>query len=1007
MSRSALCLFLAISFSFLSSPCRTNAATPTPVIFCRNAGPIEKLAAKEVRRYVYLRTGSLLPIVQELDAAAHGRIIAVGQGAVHALELPDKSLELGSLQPEQYRLRTIELENRSVLVVVGGDEFGTLYGAYRLAEQLGVRFYLHGDVVPDQQVPLEWPTLDETRRPLFNRRGIQPFHDFPEGPDWWNRDNYKAVLGQLPKMGMNFFGLHTYPEGGVGPEPLVWIGLQEDVAADGSVSASYPTRHFTTDSQPPAWGFVPGKTSDYVFGAAMMFDHDNYGADYMRGTFPWKTMSPEQCNALFDRMGDFLHDVFGYAHRLGIKTCLGTETPLTVPTVVKQRLQAAGKDPADPAVVQALYEGMFERIVRTHSLDYYWLWTPEGWTWSAVKQEQIDATIADLRACLAAADKVNAPFSLATCGWVLGPPQAPALFDEFLPKQMPMSCINRTVGNTPVEPGFARVKERPKWAIPWLEDDPGMTIPQLWVGRMRKDAADALNYGCTGLMGIHWRTRILGPNVSALAEAAWDQSGWTDEQEQTRIAQPAQSPEGAQGGKPAQFPTSTISDADNQAIYQTVRYDVQAYHIDVPNGVYDVTLKLCEPAYRDAGRRTFGAKVQGSVLFEHLDILAKVGKDRALDFIAKNVEVTDGRLVVQFLYEVEFPCVAGIVIKGMTNETNQFAGQPFERKINCGGPAHGDYEADLPTQAGSGPSRFLPAADFYRDWARTQFGPEVAEPIAALFTRLDGNLPRPADWVTGPGSIRPDSRAWSHVQTEYAFVDELAALRSQISGPGNLERFEYWLNNFRYLRAIAKVNCCWARYNEVRDKVTAEDDPQAQKQIARELALPIRVELVRAFAELHRYLLATVTTPGEMGNVSNWQQQTMPVLLTTPGQELTKWLGEELPPEAIPSADYSGEPRLFVPAVRTGIVAGESLTLSVIILGMEPETAELSVRPLGSGAFVSNPLTHVARGVYRVTLPAPSIESDFEYYVQAKRGDSSLVFPPTAPALNQTVVVSE
>ena len=284
-----------------------------------------------------------------------------------------------------------------------------------------------------------------------------------------------------------------------------------------------------------------------MFGAAAMFDRDNYGADYMRDTFPWKTMSPEQCNALFDRMGDFLRDVFGYAHRLGIKTCLGTETPLTVPTVVKQRLQAAGKDPADPAVVQALYEGMFDRIARTHSLDYYWLWTPEGWTWSTVKQEQIDATMADFRACLAAADKVNAPFTLATCGWVLGPPQDPALFDEILPKQMPMSCINRTVGNTPVEPGFARVKGRPKWAIPWLEDDPGMTIPQLWVGRMRKDAADALNYGCTGLLGIHWRTRILGPNVSALAKAAWDQSGWSDEQVLTQNAPPAQPPEGCTG----------------------------------------------------------------------------------------------------------------------------------------------------------------------------------------------------------------------------------------------------------------------------------------------------------------------------------------------------------------------------------------------------------------------------------------------------------------------------
>ena len=58
---------------------------------------------------------------------------------------------------------------------------------------------------------------------------------------------------------------------------------------------------------------------------------------------------------------------------------------------MKQRLQAAGKNPADPAVVQELYEGMFQRIAKTHPLDYYWLWTPEGWTWSRCTQQQIDA----------------------------------------------------------------------------------------------------------------------------------------------------------------------------------------------------------------------------------------------------------------------------------------------------------------------------------------------------------------------------------------------------------------------------------------------------------------------------------------------------------------------------------------------------------------------------------------------------------------------------------------
>ncbi len=764
------------------------------------------------------------------------------RAGVQAL-LTDAQLKaaVDGLAAEQYLLKTLAHEGRPVLLIVGGDPIGTLYGAYRFAEHLGVRFYMHGDVVPDQRAALQLPVVDETRKPLFDRRGIQPFHDFPEGPDWWNRDSYKAILGQLPKLGMNFFGLHTYPEGGVGPEPLVWIGPPDELSPDGKVKASYPSRHFTTSNNPPAWGYQPGNTAGFVFGAAELFDRDDYGADYMRGTYPWQKMSPEQCNALFDRMGELLGDVFTFAHRLGVKTCIGTETPLVVPTPVKKRLQAEGKNPADPAVVQSLYAGMFQRIAKIHPLDYYWLWTPEGWTWQPVTQQQIDATMADFRAVMAAAQQVHAPFTLATCGWVLGPPQSPALFDNSLPKDMPMSCINRTVGNTPVEPGFAKVQGRPKWAIPWMEDDPGLTMPQLWAARMRRDALDARKYGCTGLMGIHWRTRILGPNVSALAKAAWDQTGW----------------------------------------------------------------------------------------------------------------------------------------KGKA------------------------------TAAPDGSLRYEPIADFYADWARSEFGPGAAEPIAAIFTRLDCHLPRPADWVTGPGSIRPDPLPWHQVQKDYAFVDQLAALRPQITGAGNLERFDYWLDQFRCLRSVGQVRCVWARFNAALAKAKAEKDPQAQKKLARESVLPVRKELVAAFAELHRYLLATVTNPGEMGNVCNWQQQTLPLLLTIPGQELAKLLGEDLPADALPSQQYAGQPRLFVPEVRTGIVSGETFKLPVTILGGQPETAAVYWRPLGTGDFTETPLAHVARGVYTATLPAEAVKADFEYYVRAMVGGKPLVFPATAPALAQSVVVEQ
>ena len=84
---------------------------------------------------------------------------------------------------------------------------------------------------------------------------------------------------------------------------------------------------------------------------------------------------------------------------------------------------------------------------------------------------------------------------MATCGWVLGPPSDRTLFDRVLPKETAVSCINREVGKAPVDPMFARIDGRSKWAIPWLEDDPALTSPQLWAGRMRKDAVDALAYG--------------------------------------------------------------------------------------------------------------------------------------------------------------------------------------------------------------------------------------------------------------------------------------------------------------------------------------------------------------------------------------------------------------------------------------------------------------------------------------------------------------------------------
>jgi len=233
----------------------------------------------------------------------------------------------------------------------------------------------------------------------------------------------------------------------------------------------------------------------------------------------------------------------------------------------------------------------------------------------------------------------------------------------------------------------------------------------------------------------------------------------------------------------------------------------------------------------------------------------------------------------------------------------------------------------------------------------------------------------------------------------------LSALEPLISGPDNVERFNYWLNNFRCLRSIGRLRCQWALFNAALAKANGEKDSQVQRRLARELALPERKQLVADFAELHRHLLTVVTNPGEMGNVCNWQQQMLPVILTQPGQELAGLLGDDLPADALPSKCYTGSSRLFVPEIRTGIMAGETLKLTAIVLGPKPSSVELRWRPLGGGEFSRKPLTQVARSTYVVTLPTQAVKEDFDYYISATVGSDTLVFPSTAPTLGQTVVV--
>lgn len=950
------------------------------ILYPIDASVQERLAARELRRYIYLRTSRLLPLVQADEPPAEANGYAVAHDG----------------EPQQYRIVTRSSPDGGRWIHVhGGSDGGMLYAAYRVAEHLGVRFSLHGDIVPDRPIPFELPELHESGTPCFELRGILPFHDFPEGPDWWSEDDYKAVIAQLPKLRMNFFGLHNYPEKQPDPlsynaEPGVWIGLPEDAGdGDSRVTTSYPARHFTTDSE--VWGFAPRSAGSYFDGAAELFDRDSYGAPYMCGMTPWPPEEQAE-NELFDRFGKLLASAFGWARTLGVRTCLGTETPLAVPDKLRRRLLKRGLDPDDAGTIRRLYEGMFTRIKHTHSLDYYWLWTPESWTWNGNTMEESEATLRDIAAAAEAAQAVRVGFELATCGWVLGPQQDRALYDRLLPGSMPFSCINRQFGFEFIDDGFRAISNRPKWAIPWLEDDPALIMPQLWAGRTLRDAADANRLGCSGLMGIHWRTRAIDSAVAALAQAGWTPPNTNDE---APNGDPRR--EGAVGGSPVLLP-----DAGGGELGRTGRIGTEGYRLRIPGGFYRVRLLLKAWSYDARGQCAVKLSVygqsEGQAVSRIVELPEAAASDRSFHLTIP-IQVVDGLLGLTLRPIGGESCLCAIEVVGRPYEADPALGDVYVRTINCGGAAGEGWEADL--EKIDVRKRHLPISGFYRDWAVARFGPEAADDIAELFAAADGALPRPVVWVTGPGSTIAANRSpWALVALDYTFLERLEALRERVVGAGNLERFDYWLHQFRYLRGAARIGCELGAYETAMERVEAAANTHSRAQLASELLLPIRLRLVRLVAELNRHLLATVSTPGELGTVANTQQQALYRIMIRDGERLEKLLGRSLPPDARPSSAYSGEPRMIVPTVRTVLDRGETLKLTVLFLGVRPDGAAVHWRSMGEGGYRRIPLEHVNRGVYRAEIPGG--DGDLEYFVLDQ--GSGLRFPATAGSLNQTVI---
>lgn len=563
----------------LLSALQSNAQT---IVHPSDASITEQQAAKELRRYIFLRTGTapVLKTVGNDGGLPAGDVIVVAANASPIIT--ELKAEYGNVDAPSsdnrmgYIIKSISKDDRNVLVITGADTFTTLRAAYRFAELIGCHFNLAGDVIPDQKLsyPISISGYDEKSQPWFELRGCLPFHNFTAGPDLWNLADYKSFITQQAKMGFNFFGMHYYNKSGFpgsqeGPEPQLWIGHKNDVNADGTVKPEGAYKSYWASSfrkgeleEGSIWGEQPVRVTKFTNGTDKLFAHDYFASEAIGSKEP---TTPAEMAANFNNVGVLLNEAFTHAKRLGIKTALGTEAPMgvtdtlgsernarnlldkeedgeegeeeepmhpifTCPPEVQARMRdihgfslPTARGAVNEAFSKALYEGMFTKIMRTHPLDYFWLWTMECWTYNGPppSRERIEAVADDYRYCSEVMRAMNAPFKMATFGWTVGtvPAGGPLEFHDDLPIDVAFGCLSDSAA------GIKAVIEagREGWSSCWYEEDWGLMQPQLRVMGMFNEVGCGLKAGgVQAFVAKHWRVNSVAQASAAHAQLSWD-----------------------------------------------------------------------------------------------------------------------------------------------------------------------------------------------------------------------------------------------------------------------------------------------------------------------------------------------------------------------------------------------------------------------------------------------------------------------------------------------------
>jgi hypothetical protein len=478
-----------------------------------DAGFKEKLAARELARGLRSLGLGREPIQAALGSAEPGK-----QDLVFSLTVNKEAFK----HPEAYEIAT-ETQASSPgrpprIRLTGCTPQAVLYAVFDFLESQGAFFGLDGEVYPlepARALKLPPPNAPLRAQPRFDVRGLVPWPDFLNCVTVYNREDWRAYLEAMLRMRFNTLGIHVYSTANQWAESF----LSFEYAGAGYLA-------FTDTSATNRWGYLPERTSRYGMGGADFYDSEVFGSE--------ATTRARNCWEAAELAQQLWGEAFRYAQQLGIRTGVGFE-PYQIPDEIFRatppEAHFVSEDPKvpgpriDPESLTArdILEARLGRLLEAYpAVDYVWLWEDEGMSWAS-QRENVPLSVKPFQQAHEFLKRHAPEKRLVISGWG-GVVRNFGYFHRTLPEDIIFSSLSDNLGWDPVSEEYAKLEGRERWPIPWLEDDPAMWLPQFHVYRFAMDMDRAQKFGCQGLMGIHWRHRIMDANAGFQARDSWEQT---------------------------------------------------------------------------------------------------------------------------------------------------------------------------------------------------------------------------------------------------------------------------------------------------------------------------------------------------------------------------------------------------------------------------------------------------------------------------------------------------